>query len=83
MANPAFCRRLTSRLLLVICVVTTGLLSGCASPHVIKLKDGREFISTDYPDYDKASGFYMFTTKDGQSMEMNRDQIESIKNIEK
>ena len=83
MANLASRRRVTSRLLFVICLLCTGILSGCATPQLIRLKDGREYVSTNYPQYDKESGFYTFTTRDGQSMEMNRDQIESIGTLDK
>ncbi len=53
-------------------------LVGCSTPHVIKLKDGREFVATGNPAYDEESGFYEFRTIDGKNIELNKDLIESI-----
>ncbi|WP_281646763.1 YgdI/YgdR family lipoprotein [Parendozoicomonas sp. Alg238-R29] len=59
-------------------ILASVFLTACSTPHVVKLKDGREFISTGQPDYDDDTGFYEFKTPDGREMELNRDLIESI-----
>ena len=59
-------------------VLTSVFITACSTPHVVTLKDGREFTSTGRPDYDEDSGFYGFRTASGEEMEFNRDLIESI-----
>ncbi|WP_211824905.1 YgdI/YgdR family lipoprotein [Kistimonas asteriae] len=54
------------------------VVSGCSSPHVIKMNDGREIITRGMPHYDEDSGFYQFTTVAGENMQLNRNLIESI-----
>ena len=64
-------------------MLTAGLaaLSGCASPTVITLNDGREIQSIDTPKYDSASGFYQFEQLDGKETRINKDQIRTVKEL--
>lgn len=56
-------------------------LVGCANPSVITLTDGREIQTQDLPEYDEASGFYQFEQIDGRRAKVNKDQVESIREL--
>ncbi|CAE6926998.1 MULTISPECIES: YgdI/YgdR family lipoprotein [Pseudomonas] len=64
-------------------VLALGLvaLTGCSSPSVITLNDGREIQSLDVPDYDDDTGFYEFEQLDGKRTRVNKDQIRSVKEL--
>ncbi len=57
------------------------LLSGCSSPSLIVLNDGREIQTLDVPDFDAKSGFYEFKQPDGKLQRLNKDQIRTIKDL--
>lgn len=71
-------QRITAALLL-----TLGLsaLTGCASPSVITLNDGREIQTVDEPEYDEESGFYEFEQLDGKRAKVNKDQVRTLKEL--
>ncbi|MDH0646698.1 YgdI/YgdR family lipoprotein [Pseudomonas sp. GD03867] len=56
-------------------------LAGCSTPSVIILNDGRELQTTDTPHYDRDSGFYEFKQLDGKPTRINKDQVQSIKDL--
>jgi len=56
-------------------------LVGCSTPSVITLVDGREIQTQDLPKYDEASGFYQFEQVDGRRAKVNKDQVESIREL--
>ncbi|QEY62332.1 YgdI/YgdR family lipoprotein [Metapseudomonas lalkuanensis] len=56
-------------------------LTGCSSPTVITLNDGREIQAVDKPDYDEDSGFYEFEQLDGKHAKVNKDQVRTIKEL--
>ncbi len=56
-------------------------LVGCANPSVITLTDGREIQTQDLPQYDEESGFYQFEQVDGRRAKVNKDQVESIREL--
>ncbi|CAK17182.1 YgdI/YgdR family lipoprotein [Pseudomonas entomophila] len=56
-------------------------LAGCSTPSVITLNDGRELQTTDTPEFDRASGFYEFKQLDGKPTRINKDQVQSIKDL--
>ena len=58
-----------------------GALAGCASPTVITLNDGREIQATDTPKYDEDSGFYEFEQLDGKRATINKDQVQTVKEL--
>jgi Bacterial protein of unknown function (DUF903) len=51
------------------------LVSGCATPYVIHLKNGDVIESRDQPDFDRDSGFYEFEDLSGRRVRLNRDEI--------
>ncbi len=64
-------------------LLTLGLvaLTGCASPTVITLNDGREIQTIDEPDFDEDSGFYEFEQLDGKRAKVNKDQVRTVKEL--
>jgi len=56
-------------------------LGGCSSPNIITLNDGRELQTLDTPQYDRASGFYEFEQLDGKRNRINKDQVQTIKEL--
>jgi len=56
-------------------------LTGCASPTVITLNDGREIQTTDEPYFDEDSGFYEFEQLDGKRAKVNKDQVRTVKEL--
>jgi len=64
-------------------LLTLGLvaLTGCASPSVITLNDGREIQTVDQPDFDEDSGFYEFEQLDGKRAKVNKDQVRTVKEL--
>lgn len=64
-------------------LLTLGLvaLTGCASPTVITLNDGREIQTVDEPNFDEESGFYEFEQLDGKPAKVNKDQVRTVKEL--
>ncbi|WP_339522167.1 YgdI/YgdR family lipoprotein [Pseudomonas sp. EA_35y_Pfl2_R111] len=64
-------------------LLTLGLiaLTGCASPTVITLNDGREIQTVDEPDFDEESGFYEFEQLDGKRAKVNKDEVRTVKEL--
>jgi hypothetical protein len=60
---------------LVLATVLAAAALGCATPYVIHLKDGEILRSTDEPEFDKRSGFYVFEDSSGKSVRVNKDDI--------
>ncbi|MGQ7957136.1 YgdI/YgdR family lipoprotein [Pseudomonas sp. SP16.1] len=58
-----------------------AVLTGCASPSVITLNDGREIHTVDKPMYDEESGFYEFEQLDGKRATVNKDQVQTVKEL--
>jgi hypothetical protein len=55
------------------------LLAGCASQHVLVLKDGRTIETAGNPKFDEKTGFYKYKTLDGKGSKVNKDEIVEIK----
>ena len=62
-------------------VIGFAALAGCASPSVITLNDGREIQTVDKPTYDEESGFYEFEQLDGKRATINKDQVQTVKEL--
>lgn len=58
-----------------------GLLTGCSTPSLVVLNDGREIQTLDTPEYDAKSGFYEFKQPDGKLQRLNKDLVRSIKDL--
>ncbi|MGV8843206.1 MAG: YgdI/YgdR family lipoprotein [Pseudomonas sp.] len=64
-------------------LLTLGLvaLTGCASPKLITLNDGREIQAVDEPSFDEDSGFYEFEQLDGTRAKINKDQVRIVEDL--
>lgn len=67
--------------LIVSAVALAALLSGCSTPSVIVLNDGQQLQTLDKPRFDSKTGFYEFRQLDGKSNRINKDQVQSIKQL--
>lgn len=54
------------------------LLTGCASQHVLVLKDGRTIETAGNPKFDEKTGFYKYKTLNGKGSKINKDEIVEI-----
>ncbi|MGE6662380.1 YgdI/YgdR family lipoprotein [Pseudomonas sp. NPDC077408] len=62
-------------------LVGMTLLTGCSSPSVITLNDGREIQTLDQPEYDDEAGFYKFEGIDGKPGRVNKDQVRTVQEL--
>ncbi|MEL7558547.1 YgdI/YgdR family lipoprotein [Stutzerimonas chloritidismutans] len=62
-------------------LVGMALLTGCSSPSVITLNDGREIQTLDQPEYDDEAGFYEFEGIDGKPGRVNKDQVRTVQEL--
>ncbi|TYP61535.1 YgdI/YgdR family lipoprotein [Stutzerimonas stutzeri] len=62
-------------------LVGMALLTGCSSPSVITLNDGREIQTLDQPEYVDESGFYEFEGIDGKPGRVNKDQVRTVQEL--
>lgn len=68
-------------LLPALLIGAVATLAGCSTPSVITLNDGRELQTTDTPEFNRTSGFYEFKQLDGKPTRINKDQVQSIKDL--
>ncbi|TLX56485.1 YgdI/YgdR family lipoprotein [Stutzerimonas nosocomialis] len=61
--------------------LTLGLLAGCSTPSLIVLNDGGEIQTLNTPEYDAKSSFYEFKQPDGKLQRLNRDQVQTIREL--
>jgi major membrane immunogen (membrane-anchored lipoprotein) len=57
------------------------LLVACSAPYRMTLKDGTVIEMSGEPEFDKHTGFYEFTTVDGKSARVNKDEVVEIKEL--
>lgn len=62
---------------------TLSILAGCASPTVVHKSDGTSVITPDRPTFNKSTGFYEYKDRSGHLVRLNKDDVESIEDIEK
>lgn len=62
-------------------LIGMALLTGCSSPSVITLNDGREIQTLDQPEYDDEAGFYEFEGIDGKPGRVNKDQVRTVQEL--
>ena len=62
-------------------MIAAVVIIGCATPHVITLLDGSTIESKAEPDFDKKTGFYEFESRAGEQFKLNKDQVRSIKRL--
>lgn len=57
-------------------------LTGCSTPTVLTLNDGREIQAVDTPEFDDETGLYDVEQLDGKVLRINKDQIRTVKDLE-
>ncbi|MGI0119903.1 YgdI/YgdR family lipoprotein [Zooshikella sp. RANM57] len=67
------------QILLASCLI--GLIAGCASPQVIKMKDGSSVTTPDEVEFNEETGFYEYEDVDGRLRTINKDEIVTIDNV--
>ena len=62
-----------------VCLCTLFVLTACAAPHTLTLKDGRVIDTADEPDFNRKTGFYEYKTVDGKKVQINKDEVLEVK----
>ena len=57
------------------------VLAGCATPTVVHERDGSTVVTPDRPTFNKKTGFYEYKDKSGRVVRINKDDIQSIEDI--
>jgi major membrane immunogen (membrane-anchored lipoprotein) len=71
------------RLGAAIAMAAAVVIIGCASTHTITLLDGSIIESNAEPEFDKKTGFYEFETRAGEYVKLNKDQVRSIRRVDR
>ena len=59
------------------------LLVSCASPpHVIELRNGRELIALNEPEYQPKTGYFRYIDKDDRDAMVRADEVRHIVEME-
>ncbi len=66
----------------VMAIVAAIWILGCATPHLITLKDGETIQTKAEPKLDKKAGFYKFETQTGEKKQLNKDEVRSITRLD-
>ena len=64
------------RMFFVACLAL--LVSGCAH-YVVTLKGGKTYETRKEPELDTKTGFYRIETRNGDKLQINKDEIVTIK----
>lgn len=60
-----------------------GLLVSCASsPHVIELRNGRELIALNEPEYQSKTGYFRYLNKDERDAMVRAEEVLHIVELE-
>lgn len=69
-------KRTTFAILFLIIILT---ITGCSSDrYLVRTKDGKEYVSTDQPQFDKKTQTYKVIDKNGSTWILNKTDVESI-----
>ncbi|MGN6579375.1 MAG: YgdI/YgdR family lipoprotein [Bordetella sp.] len=67
--------------LLAAMSASLAVLAGCATPTVVHERDGSTVVTPDRPTFNKKTGFYEYTDKNGRVIRINKDDIQSIEDV--
>ncbi|WP_434564010.1 YgdI/YgdR family lipoprotein [Pseudomonas sp. R1-6] len=59
--------------------VTFLALAGCASPTVVTLQNGTQYLTEDTPNTRTADGFYEFEDISGKKVRVRADEVATIR----
>ncbi|WP_095109744.1 YgdI/YgdR family lipoprotein [Pseudomonas sp. Irchel 3E20] len=64
---------------LALAVLATAALAGCASPTVVTLQNGTQYLTRDVPDTKTADGFYEFEDISGRKVRVKADEVATVR----
>ena len=64
---------------LPLVMVAVLALAGCATPTVVTLQNGTQYLTKDLPTTKNASGFYEFVDIAGKHIKVKADDVATIK----
>ena len=64
---------------LTLCMAALLGLTGCASPSVVTLQNGTQYLTKDLPKTTNADGYYEFFDIAGQKIRIKADDVATIK----
>ncbi|WP_019937325.1 YgdI/YgdR family lipoprotein [Bordetella sp. FB-8] len=67
---------------LILTAAMSCALVGCATPTVVHEHDGSTIITPDRPIFNKKTGFYEYKDKEGRVIRINKDDIQSIEDVD-
>lgn len=75
---------MSPKTLTLVAVMSSTLagLAGCATPTVVHERDGSTVVTPDRPTFNKKTGFYEYKDKNGRVMRINKDDIQSIDDVD-
>jgi hypothetical protein len=75
--QPLFKEDVMKRVIIISLVAFSLIFTlGCGSKHyLIKTKDGKEYVSSAKPEFDKKTQSYEFRDLDGKKWILNREEI--------
>ncbi|AZC24643.1 MULTISPECIES: YgdI/YgdR family lipoprotein [Pseudomonas] len=67
------------KLALPLAIVGTLALAGCASPTVVTLQNGTQYLTRDKPKTKSADGFYEFQDISGKTIRVKADDVATVR----
>ncbi|KAF0866505.1 YgdI/YgdR family lipoprotein [Pseudomonas sp. LD120] len=67
---------------LLLATVSALSLSGCASPTVVTLQNGTQYLTRDQPKTKTADGFYEFQDISGKTIRVKADEVATVRQEE-
>ena len=64
---------------LALAVLATAALAGCASPTVVTLQNGTQYLTRDVPDTKTADGLYEFEDISGRKVRVKADEVATVR----
>jgi major membrane immunogen (membrane-anchored lipoprotein) len=64
---------------LPLAVAAILALGGCASPTVVTLQDGTQYLTKDAPNTRTRDGFYEFEDISGKKVKVNADDVATVR----
>ncbi|WP_019410026.1 YgdI/YgdR family lipoprotein [Pseudomonas psychrophila] len=64
---------------LPLVMIAVLALAGCATPTVVTLQNGTQYLTKDLPTTKNASGFYEFVDIAGKHIKVKADDVATIK----
>ncbi|QZI67977.1 YgdI/YgdR family lipoprotein [Pseudomonas protegens] len=64
---------------LLLASVAALVLTGCASPTVVTLQNGTQYLTRDQPKTQTADGFYEFQDISGKTIRVKADDVATVR----